>query len=330
MAGNATGTEQSTGTIQEAALAFEHFLEPPTEDNQEQKAPTSEEPEAEAESDADTSPEEQADEAEAAEEQSGDEEQEQQTENKLYTVRVDGKDEQVPESELIAGYQRHADYTRKTQAIAGERKQLAHEAEQVRTLRDEYATLLPKLREVLEAGEKEPDWEALRATDPVRAAVEKDRWEERQSKLAKIRGEEERIAAEREEEQQQLRNQILIAEQEALFKRPELQHWHDEAKAAADAKLIVATLRDAGFDGEELKIYDHRAMVIAWKAAQYDAAKRRRTATQQEIRQKVSATPVSKPGNGNQNAPSSIRKASERLAKTGSVKDAAALFEQFL
>ena len=42
----------------------------------------------------------------------------------MYTVKVDGEEMQIPESELLNGYQRQADYTRKTQEISAERERL--------------------------------------------------------------------------------------------------------------------------------------------------------------------------------------------------------------
>ena len=42
-----------------------------------------------------------------------------------YTVTIDGEQMDVSQSELINGYQRQADYTRKTQELATERERLA-------------------------------------------------------------------------------------------------------------------------------------------------------------------------------------------------------------
>ncbi len=42
-----------------------------------------------------------------------------------YTVKIDGREEQVTLNELQNGYQRQADYTRKTQELASERERLA-------------------------------------------------------------------------------------------------------------------------------------------------------------------------------------------------------------
>lgn len=327
MADNATGTAQSTGTIREAASAFEQLLTLEDGDNQGVEAKPEEETEVESEGESDEVVEEIAAEDEQSDEAA---EEDEKPQDQLFTVRVDGTDQQVPLSELLAGYSRTKDYTQKTQALAVQRKELDQVHALTRQERAEYAELLPKLRNVLEAGLKEPDWESLRAQDPARAAVEYDRFQERKAKAAALKAEEERVRAKEAEEMEAERNQILIHEQEALLKRPELSHWSDEAKAGADAKLIVATLKDAGYADEELKIYDHRAMVLAWKAAQYDQLTKKRGVAQQSIRQKVSTAPVSKPGNGNRQAPSAVRKASDRLAKSGSIKDAASFFETIL
>ena len=41
-----------------------------------------------------------------------------------FVVKVDGKDTEVTLDELLAGYSRHSDYTRKTQQLSEDRKQL--------------------------------------------------------------------------------------------------------------------------------------------------------------------------------------------------------------
>lgn len=45
--------------------------------------------------------------------------------DKLVRVKVDGEEVEVPVAELLQGYSRQADYTRKTQALAQEREQIA-------------------------------------------------------------------------------------------------------------------------------------------------------------------------------------------------------------
>lgn len=50
--------------------------------------------------------------------------------SEMYTIKVDGVEEQVTLDELQNGYQRHSDYTRKTQEVAAERERL-RQAEQI-------------------------------------------------------------------------------------------------------------------------------------------------------------------------------------------------------
>jgi hypothetical protein len=339
MAGNTTGTGEVAPVTNDptgifgAANAFEQFLTAQEAGNQEEVEASGnaaadgadEEPQASDEAEADETVEDEAD------EQSDETEVEQEEpKDQLFTVRVDGKDESVPLSELLAGYSRTKDYTQKTQALAHERKQFAQTAEQVRAQQAEYGALLPKLRAALEADLKEPNWEELRNADPARAAVEYDRFQERKQRVAAIKAEEDRVAKEQEQEFAAQRNQILIEEQQKLLARPELQHWRDPAKADADAKEIVDALKAAGFGDEELQIFDHRAMVIAWQAAQYRKSQVTRAAAQKSVQQKATKAPVAKPGNGGGQAPSALNKARSRLAKSGSVYDAAKVFENFL
>ncbi len=59
-----------------------------------------------------------------------------------YTVKVDGEDIEVSFDELLKGYQRQADYTRKTQALASDRERLAaFEALDVAFANDPVGTL---------------------------------------------------------------------------------------------------------------------------------------------------------------------------------------------
>ena len=130
MAVDNTGKGTPTGTIREAATAFEALLtlEEGNQSDDEAKPQVEEAEQADESEGVASETDETTDEVEqdVEGEQSGDEEDdEQKPGDKLYTVRVDGKEEQVPESELLAGYQRQRDYTQKTQALASERKAIA-------------------------------------------------------------------------------------------------------------------------------------------------------------------------------------------------------------
>ena len=64
-----------------------------------------------------------------------------------YTVKVDGEEQQVSLEELQDGYQRQADYTRKTQELADERKRLQQAEAIVSSLESNPAETLQALGE---------------------------------------------------------------------------------------------------------------------------------------------------------------------------------------
>jgi hypothetical protein len=249
----------------------------------------------------------------------------------LYTVRVDGKEEQVPLSELLAGYSRTSDYTRKTQEVANQRKELERTGEKLVQERQEYLALLPKLRQMLEQeGGSEPNWEALRQTDPVRALLEKQRWDEKQARISTLRQEEERVSKEEEERIQALHQAYLTQQRDALLKRPETAHWADAEKRKADGALIAKTLLEAGFSEQELQITDHRAMLIAYKAAQFDKLQQRAANAKQSVQGKIARSPTVKAGGPAGKPKGAAERARSRLAQTGSKADAEAWFLQVL
>jgi hypothetical protein len=87
-----------------------------------------------------------------------------------YTVTVDGDETQVSLSELQDGYQRQADYTRKTQELAGERKRLQQAEAIVSSLESDPAGTLNALGEAFGVSPPPPQ-----APTPQRAT---DSWDD--------------------------------------------------------------------------------------------------------------------------------------------------------
>lgn len=72
-------------------------------------------------------------------------------EPQMYTVKVDGQELQVPLAELLNGYQRQADYSRKTQALADERRQLQAQMAQYQQPQAQPHTQEPQQPQVSQA-----------------------------------------------------------------------------------------------------------------------------------------------------------------------------------
>jgi hypothetical protein len=161
-------TSSQSMTAAQAASAFEAML--PLEEGEQQEQEEALEDEQSSESvEADESEEENASDEDAeGEESDGDEETEQQEQPSKFTVKVDGKEVEVSLEELQKGYSRTEDYTRKTQALAQERKAAQAELESVRTERAQYSQLLTALQAQLQdAQQPNVDMDRLYNEDPI-------------------------------------------------------------------------------------------------------------------------------------------------------------------
>ena len=67
--------------------------------------------------------------------------------DKVVKLQVDGEEVQVPLQEALAGYQRQADYTRKTQELSEQRKQVEFAATLAQSLQEDPAGTLQALQQ---------------------------------------------------------------------------------------------------------------------------------------------------------------------------------------
>ena len=112
-----------------------------------------------------------------------DNQQEQVSEPRTYTVKIDGKDTEVTEDELLSGYSRQADYTRKSQVLAEQRKKMDEELAATQQERQQYQSQLEQFN--LQADSKleefkSVDWVKLKEEDPMEYALKRDQYRELQ------------------------------------------------------------------------------------------------------------------------------------------------------
>ena len=265
---------------------------------------------------------------ETSEEQSEEEEEpEEQEEQQTFTVKVDGKKVSVTLDELQNGYQRFADYSRKTQQIAEVRKQVEQETQAIRTEREQYAQLLGALQSQLQSSEPQIDLERLYHEDPIEWVRQKEVIRERQEKLGAIQSEQQRLSQINQYEQQRATEELLASQQQALLAA--LPDWKDPKKAKAEKALVIESAKAAGFSDEDLKsVYDHRLVLLLRKAALFDQMVSKR----QGIKPVVNNGPrTAKPGAaGRVSTTTESVRAKQRLAKTGRIDDAASAIEHLL
>lgn len=329
----ATGSEHRPGSLQEATAGLEALLsqDEVTPDPAKRKTkatpPAAEATDAPDEgADAEAAPDEETDvtedDAEPETEDSETEEVDDEPTESLYTVTIDGKEEQVRASELIAGYQRNQSYTRKSMALADERKSFDQERSVTAAERQEYAQLIPKLRAALTV--QEPNWAELKAQDPAAYAATWADWQQNQARVTALAQEEQRLTHQQQATFAQQRETLLNEQRNATLQK--LPSWKDPKVAVKEANEIRAVLEAVGFSGDELNVYDHRALILARMAAKYAQGQ----ASRAGIQRRADAAPVVKPGAGPAKKVPKGSEAQNRFNKSGSLKDFASVIEGML
>ena len=319
-------------SVREAAQAFEALLADESGEQAPEKA-QAETDEVEASGDVEAEAGEQGEvpeEVEASSESDESEESKQPDEPPTFTVKIDGKEEAVPLDELLKGYQRTADYTRKTQALAEQRKAAEAELNAVREERATYSQLLTALQQQLQQQQESPvDMERLYREDPIEWVRQTELARQRSEKLAASQAELQRLNTLQQQEVQRAMQARLKEEASLLVSA--IPEWRDEKTAKAEKSALIDFGVKEGFTPDDLKgVVDHRVVKVLRKAMMFDQI----MSKQQSIKPNVVAPKAKTVAPGNPQAAkvqvNEITRARQRLAKTGSVKDAARLFEQFL
>ena len=303
-------------TVEGAANAFLSMMDREDGSEKEQPESASEANESDAESDY---------ESEVEQDDDG-EEQEQPT----YLVKAAGEEREVTLDELIKSYQLGTDYTKKSQAVAEERKAVESERQAVqeaKQMRDTYAQRLEMIEQMLQP-QQEENLEYLRETDPIGYSVKVSDMIQKEKQLAAVQADRYRINQQQEQERQAQMQSVVAEEMQKLSAA--IPEFTDPAKGEAIRNDIRAFAKQVGFSDNELaSVYDSRAVLTLYKAMQYDKL----VASKPAITKKVNEAPkaiksgVSKPRDSNAEE---IRKLKARAKASGSIRDAASVFERFI
>ena len=315
--------------FEQSQNAFESLLAGPQEDTQtesEDEALQDSDDEALEAVEEDFDDDDQADEMELSADDDDDDvelDEEPDTELSLVDVTIDGEIVQVTQDELVKGYSRQSDYTRKTQALSEERKAFEEERQAVRQERDVYEQMLGRLEQQLQTSitpEEQQQLDHLRQTDPVQYVLAKEELDARQERAEAIRAEQDRLKAQREEDEKKALEAHVAKEREALLVA--VPEWKDQSTFKKERDQIEQYALSVGFTPEELaQLYDSRAMVV------FRDAMRAGRASKAKPTQKVK--PVAKAG-AKKVRRSKRDVAMKRLQQSGSNADATAVFETLL
>ena len=198
----------------------------------------------------------------------------------------DGTDQEieVDESEVVKGYQRQADYTRKTQELA----QREHQAVEIlKAKHDEFAQDYLSKAEASRAAivqlaglKSEEEMALLAQSDPAAWVAENQR---RQSIAAVVGHLDQQIMAERQAIEQRQAKAIQQARTEMFQKS-----WAELQKDGIDREKLAKAYSDVskayGFSGDELaQVLDHRQVRVMLDALAYRQLKAQKPAVQKKV-----------------------------------------------
>ena len=329
------------GSMREAETAILGLLDPEKETPKTEEAKPSEEV-SEGEPEASEEEPEVEEESEDEEEESPEEEETEEEVDTpdVYTVKINGEDHEVTEDELIKGYSRQADYTKKTQELSQYRSQLDQAAQFYQTevaatqeARQQYINSLAQGVQLSLSSLQEfenIDWERLKTEDKEEYLTKRDDFREAQNSVQKLKQTHAQEAEKQNAEQQhQFQNWAQTEHQKLVSILPD---WGDPVKQKAIAGELRQFAFTKGFAEEELaQLFDHRSILILMQAKAWeDDQKKVKTVKSKKIKNKPKVT---RSGKGVQKSDSdkSKRAASmNRLRETGHYRDAVSLLEDFV
>jgi len=248
-------------------------------------------------------------------------------EGRVYKVKVNGQEIEVPESELIAGYQRDKDYRVKTEQLGEQRRAVDVEQQKAQ---QERAQLAQQLQAYLTLPmQVQPPDPALIDADPVAYLKQQQAYEQEIFKRQQGQHQLAALHQQAQADQQQQLHAHLQNEQTKLLEA--IPDWKNPETAKAEQKAMRDYLAQSGFQEQEINsIADHRAVSIARKAMLYDQMVAQANAAAKQVR---SAPPkVERPGAATQDtrATDGRTEAMKTLKRSGSTDAAASVFERML
>mgnify|MGYP003634414841 FL=1 len=276
----------------------------------------------------DNIPVEDVEEVEVAEEATYEAEQDinESSEEPAYTVKVDGSEMEVTLDELLRGYQREADYTRKTSELSLEKSKYNDLMQQSQSEINNKLSTLTELTTVaqqeLQREYSNIDFEKLYEEDPVEAARQEHKMRKRAENLSMIQ--EETKANQAQEFQKYLQEQ----QHKVASLVPEFNDPNKASKLKSDMRQYLSKL---GYGDQEINsVYDARQVLLIRDAMAYNALKKSNV----KVTKKVATAPkVVRSGTAKNKGDASLklrRDKLNRLKKTGAAKDAASIFKDYL
>jgi hypothetical protein len=246
-------------------------------------------------------------------------------------VKINGEERAVNLRELIAGYQKGEDYSRKTAEVAEQRKAIDAERAAYQQQRERIASelepLVPRLAAQIE-NDQAAIQKAYEQGDYQEAVRLQYLSQTRQAELTKAQAAQQQIAQEKQREQYQ-EHVRFVEEQEKILLEAKPAWAKDPEKGKRELTNIRDYLKSLGVPPQNVdRMHEAVPLLLAEKAMLWDKLQKD---TKPKALQEVKAKPkfqapgAAKPTQDPQQQ--AVRANFNRLRKTGDVRDAAKVFK---
>jgi len=325
------------GSVTEAQEALLSLMEPEEEKPKEEEAKPTEEEESTEETQ-DESLEEESEEEAEEEDESEESDDEVEEEPELYAVTVNGQEQEVTFDELLKGYSRQSDYTKKTQELSDNRREfesmqqaMAQEYQQIQAERQQYVDALQNVIDGSVMGLDQlanVDWNKLREEDPVAFITKKEEFRESQDRLRDYQAQQQEVMNQQYAEHQENVKKSLVQEHQKMASI--VPDWGVPEKQKELASSLKEYAISNGYTAEEVSsLADHRSLIMLMKAQKYDNLQNADVKSK-KLKNKPKVIRAGK-GKDKSDTDKSKRAAQmKRLRGTGHINDASALLEDFI
>ena len=273
--------------------------------------------------------EESEDEPDDTEEEDESEDEVEVEERKTFRVKANGEEKDVTLDELVSGFQKGEDYTKKSQALAEQRKAVEAEAYAVNEamqMREQYARRLGQVQQLLQEDNGQfANLEELKENDPIQYAIKVAEQTENNKKLQLLQQEQNKLA--HAQQHQVAQHQAKLVAHEASMLTEKVKEFSDPKKSEQLKGEIRNFGKSIGFTDDELaQVYDHRHVMVMQKAMEYDKLQKANPSVTKKL---AKAPKMAKKGNKVANV-DVYTKQKKRLKSSGSIDDATSVFKNFI
>ena len=327
--------QMQPGSIREAQEVLLGLMESEEEKPETEEATPTEEEESTEETQDESLEEESEEEDEPEEEEEESEESDDEEEEALYAVTVNGEEHEVSLDELLKGYSRQSDYTKKTQELSQGRKEIEEAKSNydsaLTQMQGERQHYINSINQILQNSSNnlneynKIDWDTLKNEDPIEYVKMKEDFREGKEKMQVLEQQRQSAVQQQQAEMQKVHEESIQVERAKMIEA--LPEWGDPEKQKELAADVKTYALKQGFSEEELSsLIDHRSVLVLMKAAKYDALENADVKSK-KLKNKPKVIRAGSGKTKGENSKSKRAAKMKRLQGSGHVDDAASILE---